>query len=273
MNCHGAIVASPLLRVRLGPEEVTPSVGRVPGSICARKSPGMQATDRPRSADGKERCGDELLDRYRRREYARRYKAEYTAGLTPQHLRSRIIAGGEKALIARLLREIDPAGSVLLDVPCGAGKLGRLLQSVPVHVVAADVSREMLGIARAEYDPAQLLRFLQCDAGALPLKDGSVDMIICLRLFHLLAPERRRMILDEFRRVARGQLLVSYSYGSRLQQIRRTVRTLYARQIGGRFHVLVGDVMREIEAAGFTLRTWKYVLPVLSSEIIVHASI
>jgi len=31
--------------------------------------------------------------------------------------------------------------------------------------------------------------------------------------------------------------------------------------------------MREIEAAGFTLRTWKYVLPVLSSEIIVHASI
>jgi len=233
----------------------------------------MQATDRPRSADRKERCGDELLDRYRRREYARRYKAEYTAGLTPQHLRSRIIAGGEKALIARLLREIDPADSVLLDVPCGAGKLGRLLQSVPVHVVAADVSREMLGIARAEYDPAQLLRFLQCDAGALPLKDGSVDMIICLRLFHLLAPERRRMILDEFRRVARGQLLVSYSYGSRLQQIRRTVRTLYARQIGGRFHVLVGDVMREIEAAGFTLRTWKYVLPVLSSEIIVHASI
>ena len=81
------------------------------------------------------------------------------------------------------------------------------------------------------------------------------------------------MILDEFRRVARGQLLVSYSYGSRLQQIRRTVRTLYARQIGGRFHVLLGDVMREIEAAGFTLRTWKYVLPVLSSEIIVHASI
>src|SRR6059036_1841586 len=121
LNCHGAIVASPLLRVRLGPEEVTPSVGRVPGSICARKSPGMQATDRPRSADRKERCGDELLDRYRRREYARRYKAEYTAGLTPQHLRSRIIAGGEKALIARLLREIDPAGSVLLDVPCGAG--------------------------------------------------------------------------------------------------------------------------------------------------------
>jgi len=50
----------------------------------------MQATDRPRSADRKERCGDELLDRYRRREYARRYKAEYTAGLTPQHLARQI---------------------------------------------------------------------------------------------------------------------------------------------------------------------------------------
>jgi len=80
------------------------------------------------------------------------------------------------------------------------------------------------------------------------------------------------MVLDEFRRITRGQLLVSYSYGSGLQRIRRAVRTLHAREDRRLFHVPLRDVMKEIEAAGFRPRRWKYVLPVLSSEIIVRAA-
>ena len=229
----------------------------------------MPTTNYPGNGD---RWARETLDRYLNREYARQYKAEYTTGLTPKRLRSRVIAAGEKAVIAQLLHEIDPAGSALLDVPCGAGKLGPLLQTFPVHVVAADVSREMLTFAGEEYDPAQLLRVLQCDARALPFKDGSVDVVICLRLFQRLPPEARRMILNEFRRVTRGQLLVSYSYASGLQRIRRTIRALYARESGRLFHVPLSDMMKEIEAVGFRPRKWKYVLPVLSSEIIVCAA-
>ncbi len=104
----------------------------------------MQVANYPRNADREERRARETLGRYRSREYVRRYKAEYTNGLGPKHVRSRVVAAGEKAAIAQLLREIDPAGSALLDVPCGTGKLGPLLQTFPVHVVAADVSREML---------------------------------------------------------------------------------------------------------------------------------
>jgi len=232
----------------------------------------MEATNCTRNGDREERWARETLDRYRNREYARRYKAEYTTGLTPKHIRSRVIAAGERTVIAELLREIDSAGAALLDVPCGAGKLGPLLRTFPAHIVAADVSRAMLAFAGEEYDPAQLLRVLQCDARALPFKDGSVDVIVCLRLFQRLPPEARRTILGEFRRVTRGQLLVSYSYASGVQWIRRTVRNLYARERGRVFHVSLSDMMREIEAAGFRPRKWKYVLPVLSSEIIVRAA-
>ena len=232
----------------------------------------MQAANYQRNPDREQQRTRETLGRYRSGEYVRRYRAEYTNGLMPKHLRSRVVAAGEKAVIAQLLREIDPAGSALLDVPCGAGKLGPLLQTFPVHVVAADGSREMLALAGDEYDPAQLLRVLQCDASALPFKDGSVDVVICLRLFHLLPPATRRMILDEFRRITRRQLLVSYSYGSGLQRIRRAVRTLYARESRRVFHVPLSDMMKEIEAAGFRPRQWKYVLPVLSSEIVVCAA-
>src|SRR5882724_11866814 len=240
--------------------------------VSARVSLAMQAANYPRNPDREEQRTRETLGRYRSGEYVRRYRAEYTNGLMPKHLRSRVVAAGERAVIAQLLREIDPAGSALLDVPCGAGKLGPLLQTFPVHVVAADGSREMLAFAGEEYDPAQLLRVLQCDARALPFKDGSVDVIVCLRLFQRLPPEARRTILGEFRRVTRGQLLVSYSYASGVQWIRRTVRNLYARERGRVFHVSLSDMMREIEAAGFRPRKWKYVLPVLSSEIIVRAA-
>jgi len=232
----------------------------------------VQVTNYPRNPEREEQRARETLGRYRSREYASRYKTEYTDGLGPRHLRSRVVAAGEKAVIAQLLREIEPAGSALLDVPCGTGKLGPVLQTFPVHVVAADASHEMLTLAGGEYDPAQLLRVLQCDARALPFKDRSVDVVICLRLFHLLPPAIRSMVLDEFRRITRGQLLVSYSYGSGLQRIRRAVRTLYAREDRRLFHVPLRDVMKEIEAAGFRPRRWKYVLPVLSSEIIVRAA-
>ena len=232
----------------------------------------MPATHRMADGDRDERWVRETLHRYRRPEYARLYKAEYTTGLGPKHLRSRVIAAGERAAIGALLREIDPAGSAVLDVPCGTGKLGPLLHTFPVQIVAADISREMLAFAGEEYDPAQLLRVLQCDAGALPFRDGSVDVVVCLRLFHRLPPEARRTVLREFRRVARGQLLVSYSYVSAVQRIRRIVRTLYAHEPGRVFHVSFRDMVKEIEAAGFRPRKWRYVLPVLSSEIIVRAA-
>src|SRR5690348_6612826 len=182
----------------------------------------------PRAA----RREDETLGQYRSREYAQRYRAEYTSGLTPKRLRSRVVAAGEMAVVAQLLREVDTAGSTLLDAPCGAGKLGPLLQTFPVHVVAAGSSREMLALAGGEYDPAQLVRLLECDVRALPFKDGSVDIVLCLRLFQRLRPETRKAILAEFRRVTRKQLLVSYSYSSSLQWIRRSLRTLYARDMG-----------------------------------------
>ena len=99
-----------------------------PWSSLRGRSVAMQAANYPRNADREEQRARETLGRYRSREYVRRYKAEYTNGLGPKHVRSRVVAAGEKAAIAQLLREIDPAGSALLDVPHHAAAAARLLQ-------------------------------------------------------------------------------------------------------------------------------------------------
>src|SRR2546422_3725662 len=114
-----------------------------PGSavvVSARGSLAMQAANYPRNADREEQRARETLGRYRSREYVRRYKAEYTNGLGPKHVRSRVVAAGEKAAIAQLLREIDPAGSAPLVYPCGPGQRGPLLPTLSTRVVAAHCS-------------------------------------------------------------------------------------------------------------------------------------
>ena len=64
---------------------------------------------------------------------------------------------------------------------------------------------------------AKLLRFrsqraaghaVRGDGAALPLRDRSVDLLICKYVFHHLSDEQLGAALGEFRRVVRGRLLV-----------------------------------------------------------------
>lgn len=216
---------------------------------------------------------EEAVARYKSETYACQYQREYLAGLALKNIRSRIIAHRELAVLRALLQGIDTDGRVLLDLPCGTGKLGRLMAEFAVRVVAADVSAEMMNLAKNEYPPDQLIRFVECDARKIPLGDGSVDVIVCLRLFQRLPLTARRQALREFRRLARKHLLISYSYDSPLQRIRQTVRPLYERGTGSAFSVGVKEIRSEIEDCGFRVERVKRVLPGLSSELVFQAAV
>ena len=96
------------------------------------------------------------------------------------------------------------ARGTVLDLPCGAGRMSRLLATaVDGRVVSADYSPAMLAVARRRVANP----LLRCDAFALPLRDKSVDRILMLRLiFHYCAPAG---ILAEAGRVLRpgGELV------------------------------------------------------------------
>jgi SAM-dependent methyltransferase len=72
-----------------------------------------------------------------------------------------------------------PAGGpavTLLDVACGPGFITAALQGSDVTVVGADLSTEMLRVAR-QLNPGA--RFEQADAEALPFPDESFDAVSC----------------------------------------------------------------------------------------------
>ena len=87
-------------------------------------------------------------------------------------------------VLARLPLEGDEC---VLDIGCGTGRLTeRLLERLPRgHVVAIDVSPNMLQVARGHLAPrfAKRVSFARADAAALPLAGGA-DAVFSTATFH-----------------------------------------------------------------------------------------
>ena len=80
-----------------------------------------------------------------------------------------------------------PAGSSVLDIPCGGGVAFRGLRAEQkLHYVAADLSPVMLRRARAEADRRGLhwIEFAEADVEALPFEDRSFDLVVTYTGLH-----------------------------------------------------------------------------------------
>ena len=101
--------------------------------------------------------------------------------------------------LRRLLREVAPVEGLVLDLPCGTGRLAPLFREASIASVGADLSAPMLGEARRKG-----ARFLLVgDAERLPLRDGAVDGVVSLRFMSHPPRDARGRILAEMARVAR----------------------------------------------------------------------
>jgi SAM-dependent methyltransferase len=81
----------------------------------------------------------------------------------------------------RFLELVPPPGRLTLDLGCGEGRLGRLLQPAGHRLVGLDTSPTLAALAR---DSGSYDRVLEADAGAIPLDDGAVDLVVAFMSLH-----------------------------------------------------------------------------------------
>lgn len=103
---------------------------------------------------------------------------------------------------AMLERLVAPAGKDVVDIGCGGGALVRDLAAAGARPIGVEISEEQLVTARAR-DGGSGARYLVGRAEALPLDDGSVDVVVFMRSLHHVPAEHLYDGLLEARRVLR----------------------------------------------------------------------
>lgn len=135
-----------------------------------------------------------------------------------------------RALTRRMA--VLPRRSIVVDIPCGTGRIDDWLLRAGLRVVAADVSLEMLNRTRRQvHATGSWLGLLHADASALPLRSKSIDGAVSIRFFHLLDRTLQLAILAEFARVSRELVVVEYACDFPAKAIKRTVLSWLGRKV------------------------------------------
>jgi ubiquinone/menaquinone biosynthesis C-methylase UbiE len=104
--------------------------------------------------------------------------------------------------LAMLERLVAPSSKDVVDIGCGGGALVRELAAAGARPIGIEISEEQLATARSRDDGSDA-RYLVGRAEALPLDDGSADVVVFMRSLHHVPPEHLKAGLREARRVLR----------------------------------------------------------------------
>jgi len=200
----------------------------------------------------------ETLDRFSAASVASKYPSEFRQG----HWRDE----RERRCILNALKHV-PHDAHVLDLPCGTGRVTRLLQERGYQVTAADSSEEMLALAERN----GTMRRSGCGDATVPVTyhasdvlssgfcDGQFDAVVCHRLFHhFRESETRKAAMRELCRISRGPVIMSFFNSFSLTAWIRRGRHIFSRRpIRDRVSVSMSLFLAELEAAGLSpLRTF-----------------
>ncbi len=102
-----------------------------------------------------------------------------------------------------------PQDFAVVDIPCGSGRLLPEFAKAK-SVYAFDINASMLAEAQKN-NPGEQYKFQVASAAEIPLPDGAVDGLVCMRLLHHVADKKElEDIISELSRVTKGYALITF---------------------------------------------------------------
>lgn len=147
--------------------------------------------------------------------FSEKYDLRHAAAYFEKHQDglARRLSHNRDIQVARQALRLAGDPTLVLDLPCGAGRFWPLLAEQPNRVIlAADNSADMLTIATSSQAPEIVARVktFQTSAFDIDLPDRAVDSIFCMRLMHHIGESGHRLeMLREFHRVTRDTVILS----------------------------------------------------------------
>jgi ubiquinone/menaquinone biosynthesis C-methylase UbiE len=166
------------------------------------------------------------------------YQAEYQrvdrAAAYNLSYRQRLLKRSSTQREFKLIRQhIERVGRsrIILDLPCGGSRLTPAFADAAALVIEADIAHGQVLFGRAESSVATPRVWMTASAFHIPLRDGSVDGTVCVRLSHHLptAVERERL-LTELLRVSRRFVIMTFFDHHSLKNVLRRLRRPFDRK-------------------------------------------
>ena len=208
----------------------------------------------------------ETKNAYQNKGKAKAYLEQYTKGVKWP----RFTMWRQRALIRRFLDQCGLASSDrVLDIPCGTGFIGQIVQDSPAHVVGSDISLEMMDLARGEYGTDKFAGFVQADITKTPFVRESFVCVLVLALMHRLHEGLRGDVLSEVARLSSRFVVMSYSVDSFSQRVKqRVLTTLRPSHIPAPSSLPLGDILREVQLHGFRVLRISHIVYFFSAKVI-----
>lgn len=205
---------------------------------------------------------------YQKVEIARRYDQERFSRLT-----GRLFHRLECHFVRRAFRTV-PRGSCVIDVPCGTGRLAKVLLEDGFAVVGVDISPAMLEVAREKLGATygDQFRTLVADVREIsPLEHGTFDAALCARVLMHFPVDQQIEFLSGVSRMTSGPIIFTQSLDTPYQRARRRVKRMIGNPPSARYPVSEPDLERLLRGAGLREVARHRPMPLLTEEIIVVA--
>jgi SAM-dependent methyltransferase len=195
-------------------------------------------------------------------QYLHRLDSPDRASRYPSRFNASFRQRREQRALRRLI-ELIPPQSRVLDLPCGTGRVSRLILEAGHQLIGGDSAACMLAEAEQQLCrefPQAEFRVMQAARTGLP--DRSVDAVMCNRLFHHFAePDVRIAVLRELARVSRGPVIVSFSNSFAADVVwQRASRRVRGQALRHYFPISMRQFQSEFAAAGLSVVTTRAVL-------------
>jgi SAM-dependent methyltransferase len=136
----------------------------------------------------------------------------------------------ESQLIRRCIRRVGRSRAIL-EIPCGGGRLTPAFADAADLVIEADIAIGQVRYGR-QASKADVPRvWMTASAFHVPLRKGSVDGTVCVRLTHHLPTQaERERLFEELLRVSRRFVIVTYFDRHSLKHLTWRLRHPFSRK-------------------------------------------
>lgn len=183
----------------------------------------------------------------------------------------RVFNNQERRIIQECFQDL-PRDTIILDIPCGTGRLAAPLLESGLKVYGADISAEMLDVAKerlASYGSRFTTEVM--DAFKLTGSERQFEAALCARVLMHFPLETQIKFLRGVASITQKRIVINHSLSSPYQRFRRWIKRLLGHQQSAGYPITNSQIKQLLAESGFAEIKRKRINALISEAVYIVA--